>query len=73
MARVCKRIGYTINQAGTDGLLRNEGAVNVQREAQRRLDVLANEMLLEAEEWGGHLAAMASEGNLSGFTKADVF
>lgn len=61
VARACKRIGYTINQAGTDGLLGDEGAINVQGEAQKRLDVLANEMLLEANEWGGHLAAMASE------------
>jgi fructose-1,6-bisphosphatase I len=28
---------------------------------QKKLDVLSNEMLLEANEWGGHLAAMASE------------
>src|SRR3546814_9640622 len=34
---------------------------NVQGEVQKRLDVLSNEILLEANEWGGHLAAMASE------------
>lgn len=28
---------------------------------QKKLDVLSNEILLEANEWGGHLAAMASE------------
>jgi fructose-1,6-bisphosphatase I len=33
----------------------------VQGEAQKKLDVIANEILLEANEWGGHLAAMASE------------
>lgn len=61
VARACKRIGYTVNQAGTDGLLGDAGAINVQGEAQKRLDVLANEILLDANEWGGHLAAMASE------------
>lgn len=61
VARACKRIGYTVNQAGTDGLLGDAGAINVQGEAQKRLDVMANEILLEANEWGGHLAAMASE------------
>ena len=29
--------------------------------SQKKLDVLSNEILLEANEWGGHLAAMASE------------
>jgi fructose-1,6-bisphosphatase I len=33
----------------------------VQGEAQKKLDVIANEALLEANAWGGHLAAMASE------------
>lgn len=61
MARACKRIDYTIDQAGTDGLSGDEGAIKVQGEAQKRLDVIANEILLEANEWGRHLAAMASE------------
>ena len=33
----------------------------MQGEAQKKLDVIANEVLLEANEWGGYLAAMASE------------
>jgi len=32
----------------------------VQGEAQKKLDVIANEILLQANEWGGHLSAMAS-------------
>src|SRR6185369_6897694 len=34
---------------------------NVHGEAQKTLDVLSNEILLEANEWGGNLAALASE------------
>ena len=34
---------------------------NVQGEMQKQLDIIANEVLIEANEWGGHLAAMASE------------
>jgi len=34
---------------------------NVQGEVQKKLDVIANEVLIEANVWGGHLAAMASE------------
>jgi fructose-1,6-bisphosphatase I len=33
----------------------------VQGETQKKLDVIANEILVEANEWGGHLAGMASE------------
>src|SRR5690606_33909101 len=43
------------------GVLGNAGSMNVQGEAQKKLDVLSNEILLEANEWGGHLAALASE------------
>ena len=28
---------------------------------KRKLDIIANDVLIEANEWGGHLAAMASE------------
>jgi fructose-1,6-bisphosphatase I len=34
---------------------------NIQGEVQKKLDVISNEILLQANEWGGHLAAMASE------------
>ena len=37
------------------------GSENVQGEVQKKLDVISNEVLIEANEWGGHLAAMASE------------
>ncbi len=33
----------------------------MQGETQKKLDIIANEMLIEANEWGGTLAAMASE------------
>jgi fructose-1,6-bisphosphatase I/sedoheptulose-1,7-bisphosphatase len=35
--------------------------VNVQGEAQKRLDVISNAYFTEMNEWGGHLAGMASE------------
>jgi fructose-1,6-bisphosphatase I len=41
--------------------LGSHGAVNVQGEVQKKLDVLSNEILLEANEWGGNLAALVSE------------
>ena len=37
------------------------GAVNVQGEVQKRLDVVSNEIFVRMNEWAGHLAGMASE------------
>jgi fructose-1,6-bisphosphatase I len=42
-------------------VLGSAGSENVQGEIQKKLDIIANEVLIEANEWGGHLAAMASE------------
>ena len=61
VARACKHISIAIGKGALGGVLGNAGAVNVQGEAQKKLDVLSNEILLEANEWGGHLAALASE------------
>ncbi len=61
VARTCKRISYAVSRGAIDGVLGEAGSSNVQGEAQKKLDVIANEALLEANEWGGNLAAMASE------------
>ena len=37
------------------------GALNVQGEVQKPLDVMSNEIFLRMNEWSGHLAGMASE------------
>ncbi len=61
VSRACKAISIAIGKGGLGGILGEAGSDNVQGEAQKKLDVLSNEILLEANEWGGHLAAMASE------------
>jgi fructose-1,6-bisphosphatase I len=61
VARACKRISYAVGKGALADLHGAAGSDNVQGEAQQKLDVIANETLLEANEWGGHLAAMASE------------
>ena len=61
VARACKRIGIAVNKGALGGVLGAAGTDNVQGEPQQKLDVIANETLLEANEWGGNLAAMASE------------
>ena len=37
------------------------GALNVQGEVQKPLDILSNEIFIRMNEWNGHLAGMASE------------
>ncbi len=61
VARSIKAISVNINKGAIAGLLGEAGSDNIQGEAQKKLDVIANEILLQANEWGGHLAAMASE------------
>ena len=49
------------NKGALGGVLGSAHSENVQGEVQKKLDIIANEVLIEANEWGGHLAAMASE------------
>ena len=61
VARACKAISIAIGKGGLADVLGAAGSDNVQGEAQKKLDIISNEIFLEANEWGGHLAAMASE------------
>src|SRR3546814_2305452 len=67
VARACKRISVAVGKGALGGVLGDaEGGdggsnINVQGEAQKKLDVLSNDILLEANAWGGHLAGLASE------------
>jgi len=61
VARACKSISHAVNKGALGGVLGSAEIENVQGEVQKKLDIIANEVLLEANEWGGHLAAMASE------------
>ena len=61
VARACKGISHAVNKGALGGVLGSAHSENVQGEVQKKLDIIANEVLIEANEWGGHLAAMASE------------
>ena len=61
VSRACKRISIAVGKGALGGVLGDAGTGNVQGEAQKKLDVLSNEILLQANAWGGHLAACASE------------
>jgi fructose-1,6-bisphosphatase I len=61
VARACKTISIAVGKGALGGVLGEAGTGNVQGEAQKKLDVLSNDILLEANEWGGHVAGLASE------------
>ena len=61
VARACKRIAIAVNKGALGDVLGSTDQSNVQGEIVKKLDLIANEVLIEANEWGGHLAAMASE------------
>ncbi|MBS0309472.1 MAG: class 1 fructose-bisphosphatase [Proteobacteria bacterium] len=61
VGRACKTISHAVGKGALGEVLGSAGSENVQGEVQKKLDILSNEILLEANEWGGHLAAMASE------------
>lgn len=61
VGNACKRISLAVGKGALGGVLGDLGTTNVQGEAQKKLDVLSNDILLQANEWGGHLAAIASE------------
>ncbi len=69
IALACKAIARSVAFGELGGVLGDhhgaagEGAatVNVQGETQKKLDVLSNEVFIRLNEWGGHLAGMASE------------
>ncbi|MSQ62463.1 MAG: class 1 fructose-bisphosphatase [Betaproteobacteria bacterium] len=61
IARACKAISTRVNKGALGGGHGSASSENVQGEIQKNLDVMSNEILLEANEWGGNLAALVSE------------
>lgn len=61
VALACKAIAQRVAQGELGGVLGAADVINVQGEVQQKLDVLANEYFLRANEWSGQVAGMASE------------
>ena len=65
LATAIKIISNQVNRGALLGNHGNHGGgageVNVQGEVQKKLDVISNEVMLQGNEWTGHLAGMASE------------
>ncbi len=66
VAMACKAIAKSVAYGALADLHGNHaadtgGSINVQGETQKKLDVVSNELFIRMNEWGGHLAGMASE------------
>lgn len=61
IATSCKAISDGVNHGALAGVLGSAGSENVQGEAQKKMDVLSNDIMLDINGRNGHVKAMASE------------
>lgn len=57
----CKKISHLVSRSGIIGLGGYADSENIQGEAQKKLDIISNDVMVDHLKWTGHLAAMASE------------
>lgn len=57
----CKRIADLVNKGDLVNVLGTTDSENVQGEQQKKLDVISNDLMIEALQNNGHIAALASE------------
>src|SRR6184192_1531750 len=57
VALACKAISCVVSH----GALGSATTTNIHGESQKKFDLVANDLFLRCNEWGGHLAGMASE------------
>ncbi len=58
-----KIINHKVNKAGLQDILGAVGTTNIQGETQMKLDVFADNALLNAVKWGGQVCGVGSEEN----------
>jgi fructose-1,6-bisphosphatase I len=61
IASACKAISQEVNRGALTGVLGAADSENVQGEVQKKLDLITNDILVNALEWSGQVAAMVSE------------
>ncbi|CAG7857688.1 fructose-1,6-bisphosphatase I [biofilm metagenome] len=57
----CKNISHLVNRGELIGVLGSAESENIQGEVQKKLDIITNDIMINALNWTGHLAGMASE------------
>ncbi len=61
IATACKQISHRVNRGALIGVLGDADSENIQGEVQKKLDIITNDIMVNALNWNGHLAGMASE------------
>ena len=61
VALACKAIAKRVAYGALGGVIGAATTTNVQGEKQQKLDLVANELFLRANEWGGLVSGMVSE------------
>lgn len=61
VAQACSHIASLVSRGALANILGAQGTDNIQGEAQQKLDVIANDIVMQTCQWTGSLAAMASE------------
>ncbi|CAA6825279.1 MAG: Fructose-1,6-bisphosphatase, type I (EC, partial [uncultured Thiotrichaceae bacterium] len=61
ISTACKKIAALTGKGALVGVLGAAGSENVQGEAQKKMDIITNDVFIEALENNGHVAALASE------------
>ena len=61
VALACKAIAKRVAYGALGGVIGTAATTNVQGETQQKLDIVANELFLRANEWGGLVCGMVSE------------
>jgi len=61
IASACKKISHIVNRSGIMGVGGVAESENIQGEVQKKLDIITNDVMVNALNWTGHLSGMASE------------
>ena len=61
IAQATRRISFLVGQGALGSALGSAGTGNVQGEVQKKLDIIANDVMCEALTWSNHWAGFASE------------
>jgi fructose-1,6-bisphosphatase I len=61
IAQATRKISFIVSQGSLGGALGSAETGNIQGEVQKKLDIIANDVMLEALAWSGHWAGLASE------------
>ena len=61
LAVACKKIADLVNKGDLVNVLGSVDSENVQGETQKKMDVISNDLVIDALQHNGHIAALASE------------